>query len=43
MGAAGDPYRYKAIHHNRDMKVTTFTKEGEALTKSQIAKVVVDT
>ena len=43
MGAAGDPYRYKAIHHNRDMKVTTFTKEGVALTKSQIVKVEVDT
>ena len=42
-GAAGDPYRYKAIHHNRDMKVTTFTREGVALTKSQIAKVEVDT
>lgn len=42
-GVAGDPYRYKAIHRNRDMKVTTFIKEG-AITKLRIAKVAeVDT
>ena len=43
--AEGDRYRSKAIHLNRDMKVTTFSKEGAAITKSLMAKVreVVDT
>jgi len=37
-GVAGDRYRSKGIHLNRDMKVTTFTREG-AITKSRMAKV----
>ena len=38
-GAAGDRYRSKEIHLNRDMKVTTFTREEGAITKSRMAKV----
>ena len=37
-GVAGDRYRSKEIHLNRDMKVTTFTREG-AITKSRMARV----
>jgi hypothetical protein len=40
-GAAGDRYRSRGIHLNRDMKVTTFTREEvEAITKSLMPKVV---
>ena len=40
-GAAGDRYRSRGIHLNRDMKVTTFTREEvEAITKSRMPKVV---